>query len=413
MLRAFDKIRPSLFYFATFTISLIFHLFAGIQFYLEFPSFDVPASWFTQVMILLGFSLALSFLQFLSYRRKVALLFFIFIRVLILEIVGLPLGDNIGTELTLLTAVIFEIGIYFELKGQLALSLPILILTLFLQRPVFAWETLVFAPSPTLLFYLGFYPLIVMVLSALIKLHQRGHRSQREAAGRIKEASLKFVEINITLQEKIAVLEEEAARTERRRIAEDLHDLLGYSFMNIKMMMEAVLHLPGRKNPKVVQLLESTKDVAQEGLNGIRRELRAIREKPLPRFQLKRAIHRIVNAFQFTHIRINVNYGDIPRTFGDAIDVVIYRLVQEGITNAIRHGKAEEIDIHLRLEDGRICVTIRDNGTGSEEIVKGIGISAMQERVARVNGELTVKNTENGFYVYMRIPWQPPVRESV
>ena len=83
----------------------------------------------------------------------------------------------------------------------------------------------------------------------------------------------------------------------------------------------------------------------------------------------------------------------------------IYRIVQEGITNAIRHGNAAEIAVNLSFDGKKIGVAVRDNGSGAGEIKEGIGLAGIRERLARFAGELSVGNSAGGFVLYAWIPF--------
>ena len=101
---------------------------------------------------------------------------------------------------------------------------------------------------------------------------------------------------------------------------------------------------------------------------------------------------------------MTVHFSNVPWHFGGEIDTVIYRIVQEGITNAIRHGNATEIAVHLSLDAGQIAVTINDNGSGAKEMIEGIGLTGIKERLRYVDGEVSVGNIRGGFRLCARIP---------
>ena len=89
--------------------------------------------------------------------------------------------------------------------------------------------------------------------------------------------------------------------------------------------------------------------------------------------------------------------------FDDDEEEIIYRIVQESITNSIRHGKAEKIHIVIDREYNMLRIRIQDNGLGCKEIKKGFGLHHMQERLNMLQGELYC-NGDHGFVVEARIP---------
>jgi signal transduction histidine kinase len=75
------------------------------------------------------------------------------------------------------------------------------------------------------------------------------------------------------------------------------------------------------------------------------------------------------------------------------------------MTNAIRHGRASRIQISFWISDGRLRISVDDNGIGSTDIEPGIGFTGMRERLDPLGGELTLGNGLTGFTVRAEIPW--------
>jgi signal transduction histidine kinase len=92
----------------------------------------------------------------------------------------------------------------------------------------------------------------------------------------------------------------------------------------------------------------------------------------------------------------------------EEIDLVLYRMIQEGLTNAFRHGKATLITVRLWIFQSELIVRIHDNGQGSPEIKKGIGLQGMEERIKKIHGRLEAKNVVDGFVVIAWIPLNSP-----
>lgn len=84
---------------------------------------------------------------------------------------------------------------------------------------------------------------------------------------------------------------------------------------------------------------------------------------------------------------------------------VLYRALQEGITNGIRHGGAHRFEFSLIRSDSQIVFALRDNGTGSEQITPGFGLTAMNNRVHESNGKLQIKSGDGqGCELVIRVP---------
>lgn len=89
--------------------------------------------------------------------------------------------------------------------------------------------------------------------------------------------------------------------------------------------------------------------------------------------------------------------------------LVIYRALQEGLTNGVRHGQAKHFTFELFHADEEIIFRLEDDGNGADEIKHGIGLEAMQERVKRVGGTMFVRSEKGkGFTIEIQIPLIPP-----
>ena len=79
------------------------------------------------------------------------------------------------------------------------------------------------------------------------------------------------------------------------------------------------------------------------------------------------------------------------------ISLALYRLIQEGLTNSVRHGKANHVEISIYFMDQQLEVTLKDNGKGCKQIHKGNGIMGMEERLAQLGGSIQLKAIDAGF----------------
>jgi two-component system sensor histidine kinase UhpB len=201
-------------------------------------------------------------------------------------------------------------------------------------------------------------------------------------------------------QQLIAVQEEE-----RRQIAADLHDEVGpclfgiiASTGSIKLQAQSV----APQQSKSILLAASEIAAISEKLKTMNRAILArLRPLALGRMSLEELLGDLIMGFARANpdVRINRSLSNLKHSFGEAADLTLYRCVQEGITNALRHGRASVIEITLeRLEaDGRVSLTIGDNGTGiARNTALGFGLSMMRERVRALDGSLEIGEVPGG-----------------
>ena len=211
--------------------------------------------------------------------------------------------------------------------------------------------------------------------------------------------------INQDLQSYARTIDEEAIASERNRISREIHDISGYRFTNIIALMDAAMSMGGRNPEKLQELYIAARSQAKDGILETRRALQALRTDELYRRRGIAAIYKICSVFhEVTGIKIAIESGNTPNSLGPRIDSVIYRLVQEALTNAMLHGRASEVKIYLWIHDQILNVVVQDNGIGALQVEKGIGLSGMEERVGELGGVLeTGPVPEGGFKVRAQI----------
>ena len=386
-------------------ISLIMQAVAFGQFQMQEPTLGLPAQWHGQFTILLALSLCLGLL--LPWCRKAQARWAIFgLQTVIVWIIGLPLGRYLGTELTLLMALILEVYGFAGIWSGLVASVSLIALMLFSQGHLVAWGLKTVEPSLHDRFAFGLYAFFVTVLGLIISYQRKSQVSNAELNRRLHEATSNLAEANILLQEHAVRSGQDAEVNERRRLAREFHDTLGYALTNIVMMLEAATDLVAGKRETLLEHLCRARDQAKEGLNEIRKSLQTLRTASAHELTGIPAIQRLVGAFsEATHIDVRLNLDERLESFGQEIDWAVYRLVQEGITNALRHGLANGIAISIFRRSDGLSIWIKDNGIGTGELKEGYGLLGMRERLGRLGGRLEVYSRPgDGFLLSAWIP---------
>ena len=201
----------------------------------------------------------------------------------------------------------------------------------------------------------------------------------------------------------------QAAHEERLRISRDMHDSLGYVFTNIAALMDAAVSSGCKNKRQTQETCQLAREQAQHGLQEMRKTLRSIREVQDPFFQSIDTVYQLKKIFEeVTGIRVVIESGNMKKNYGKELNAVLIRTVQEAFTNAVRHGRATRIDILFWEFPDYLSMTVCDSGIGSKEIVKGIGLAGMEERLVKLNGSLQATSPdEGGFRLTVRIPTKP------
>jgi signal transduction histidine kinase len=387
-------------------LSVITHLVALVQYRLDFSGATVPERWFVQFCILLAISASGSLVLLINLKRTVVWGVFLG-KALILVLISLPLGKNIGADLTVLTTVLLEVGMSFSLTVSLCYNCSLSLLLIYIHsHQVRVWEGIAGTLSLHDALFFFIYSGILIMISAYLPYQEKHRFSAAELNRRLDEATLRLTDTNLKLQEYAAIVERETIQNERKRMAREMHDTLAYTLTNLVMMIDAGIGLAVTDSTKLVKHLSQIRLKTQEGLVEVRRTLQSLRPVELVKVQGLHAIRYLVTAFaNATKIEMTLNLGNAPLFFEEETGLVAYRLVQEGITNALRHGKATSITVSLGEVDGNLTIQIKDNGVGITEFKEGLGLVGMRERIEKLGGKLSVVSQPgNGFILNALIP---------
>lgn len=192
---------------------------------------------------------------------------------------------------------------------------------------------------------------------------------------------------------------------ERNRIARDIHDTLGHNMTALIMQLQMAEHLYKEDTSRAEELLASAVGTAKDSLSGIREVVETLRGEEAFRYS-DDAIRFLAAEFsEKTGAVIHLDIMDSNLTSNQKIEkrnpaagMTLYRIVQEALTNAVRHGKATEISVQIEYDPEEIRFHILDNGIGTEEFKEGFGLKGIRERAEAFGGEVIIESGQ-GFSV--------------
>lgn len=221
-------------------------------------------------------------------------------------------------------------------------------------------------------------------------------------------------EANRSFQVYADTMESRAADRERSTITRELHDTVGYALTNVIVMMNAAKVVADRDPAWLSDLFDRVRDQSEVALAETRSILYRLREVPERGPTGLEAVHHLARSFEgATGIAVELHPGNAPASLGTRIDGVIFRVVQEGLTNAFRHGAATNIYIQFWLAEEEFRLSIQDNGSGvgaRGEIVEGIGLAGMRERLSDFGGTVDASSEPGGFTLRVAIPYTRSTR---
>jgi signal transduction histidine kinase len=219
--------------------------------------------------------------------------------------------------------------------------------------------------------------------------------------------------------------EEEARRqvdAERLRIARELHDVLAHGIATINVQAGVAAHVLHERPEHAAEALRTIKATSKDALRELRGILGVLRDtdeiasrEPTPGLrQLDRLIDATSQAGVPTRVTISGHRGSLPAT----VDLAAYRIVQESLTNVLRHAGRANAVVAISYADDEMTVSVNDNGRGRTELAgtnghrpaaPGHGILGMRERAQALGGELEAGPLANGgFRVCAHLPVRAP-----
>jgi signal transduction histidine kinase len=185
----------------------------------------------------------------------------------------------------------------------------------------------------------------------------------------------------------------EGQELERRRLARELHDETGQALTSILLGLKSVE--TARGEDEVQAAVSELRELVAETLEDVRRLALELRPKALDDFGLEPALERLAQAFaEQTGIVVDVEARLGTRLPGE-VETVLYRIVQEALTNIVKHAQAERVSIVVRRRGDRVAAVIEDDGRGfapGEARADGLGLLGMRERLALVGGTIVIES---------------------
>jgi signal transduction histidine kinase len=189
---------------------------------------------------------------------------------------------------------------------------------------------------------------------------------------------------------------------ERRRIAFELHDELGQSMAALKLQVGAISRKLGiSPNEKILEECQEMRENINQIIENVRRLARDLSPVVLDDLGLQAAIEYLVNNFsKLYNIDIWHKSTDINHLFNEESQRIIYRILQEALTNIGKHSQADTVSLMIEEKERRVFFTVRDNGSGfnvDETLRKinterGMGLATMTERIRILGGDLDIQS---------------------
>lgn len=240
----------------------------------------------------------------------------------------------------------------------------------------------------------------VFVMSYIVKRYMLQRDRLRRANEELEQAYGKLVDSASKAQEL-------AVEKERTRMAREIHDTLAHTLTAAIVQLEACRKLVGVDAARAGEEIEKAQTTTREGLNEVKRTIKALRPQVLENRSLLDAVGILaVEAGKGTGVKVEMEVA-LAEDFKPAVQVetALFRIIQESITNAVRHGNAAVVKVSVGQEKDSLQLVITDDGKGCSHINKGFGLQGISERVEAMGGTARfLSSPGNGFRTEITIP---------
>jgi len=200
---------------------------------------------------------------------------------------------------------------------------------------------------------------------------------------------------------------------ERVRIAREVHDVIAHSIATINTQASVGVHV-GRQEPeRAVEVLESIKRISVQALHDLRHALGALREaaddgQTAPTAQLK-DVTELVQQARDSGLSVTLRMVGPLAALPSAVQTTSYRIVQEGLTNVMRHANGAHATVLISVDGKDMVIDVSDNGKGrptaTSRLGSQMGLVGLQERASAMGGDLHAgRDEDGGFRVHVTLP---------
>ncbi|WEV68343.1 sensor histidine kinase [Bifidobacterium sp. ESL0769] len=214
-----------------------------------------------------------------------------------------------------------------------------------------------------------------------------------------------LTEQNVKLERQSIVIEDLALSRERARMASEMHDSIGQYLSAIHLQEQGAKRCADLKNTKLVKHLDAIETTSREALQQVRQEARALDPSAFGEQLTNASVQALADSFTSTSLNVEANIkGDISQ-LPTVEKTILYRALQETLTNVVRHAKATRACIEVTVSANMVSLVVADDGMGMEPVDdtnrdknaqgSGYGLSSLSKRLSAIGGTLTIGRDHN------------------
>ncbi|HWI51741.1 MAG TPA: sensor histidine kinase [Symbiobacteriaceae bacterium] len=214
------------------------------------------------------------------------------------------------------------------------------------------------------------------------------------------------------LQESAVMEQHMAVLEERQRLAREIHDSVAHGLTALVVQAQAARKLMDRDPARAAETVARCEEMAREALQETRRAVRALHPAGLEQQSDVDALQRLARDYGIaTNMQVSVTADELARAMPPDPSRLeqLYRIFQEALTNAHRHGQAKNVSASIAVISGAVLLTITNDGLPPDSLDPGIGLKSMAERARSIGGAISYETGPVGLTIRVTVPLKQEV----
>lgn len=241
----------------------------------------------------------------------------------------------------------------------------------------------------------------ILVLGSIVR-DEYGEKIKAQGLyDKLREREEELKRVNKELENSVNTIEEITLLRERNRMSREIHDNVGHALSTIMIQLGAIENMARVNGEAAASMASNLGKYADESLQSIRSVVRSMKPREFEEYEGIVAVSEMVKNFEkLSGIKVKLRVSEKFWRMSADQTMVIYRLIQEFLSNSIKHGRATEVRIFLNFLPANLRIHIKDDGVGCSTITEGVGLRSIRERVKVWGGNLEYFSKEGeGFEI--------------
>lgn len=241
----------------------------------------------------------------------------------------------------------------------------------------------------------------ILILGSLVRDEYGRKVKAQNLYDKLREREEELKRVNQELENSLNTIEEITLLRERNRISREIHDNVGHALSTIIIQLGAIESIAVQNGKAASEMANNLGRYADESLQSIRTAVRSMKPREFEEYEGIIAISEMIKNFEkLSGIKVTLRVSEKFWRLSADQTMVIYRVIQEFLSNSIRHGRATEVKVFLNFMPNSLRIYLKDNGVGCGNIIEGVGLKSIRERTKVWGGNIEYYSDEGkGFEI--------------